>query len=424
MTTAFDALLAYQRQTEALGRIAQRLGWDHETVMPAASGDDRSEEMAALEGVMHARGIGTELGDLLSAVDPDQLAGTERRMFDLIQTDFIRRQKVPQDLAVALARITSKSHRAWTEAKAKDDVSIFLPMLSEVVNLARQKAEVLVDDNTPLYDALLQDYEPDGSSAEITEIFDNLRPHLVDLRAEVLERNQSVSLSGHFPLGLQRALTDRVARVFGYDMDRGRIDVAVHPFSSGSGNDVRITTRFDETNPLDSLYSTIHEVGHATYEQNVDQAYNFTPLGNGCSMAVHESQSRIYENQLARSRPFTDWLFGQMKDAFGDLGVSDADGFYRAVNSVKNGYIRTEADELQYNMHIMLRYDLERALISGDLIVIDLEAAWNDRFLADFGYAVPKASLGMLQDIHWSECLIGYFPTYAIGNICIRCNNH
>ena len=179
--------------------------------MPAGSGDDRSEEMAALEGVMHARGSGAELGDLLSAVDPDQLAGTERRMFDLIQTDFIRRQKVPQDLAVALARITSKSHRAWTEAKAADDVSLFLPMLSEVVNLARQKAEVLADENTPLYDALLQDYEPDGNSAEITEIFDNLRPHLVDLRAEVLERNQSVSLSGHFPMEQQRALTDRVA---------------------------------------------------------------------------------------------------------------------------------------------------------------------------------------------------------------------
>jgi carboxypeptidase Taq len=421
MTTPFDALLTYQRQSEALGRIAQRLGWDHETVMPVASGDDRSEEMAALEGVMHARGSGGELGDLLSAVDPDQLAGAERRMFDLIQTDFNRRQKVPQDLAVALARITSKSHRAWTEAKAADDVLVFLPMLNEVVNLARQKAEALADDNTSLYDALLQDFEPDGSSAEITQIFDTLRPHLVDLRAEVLERNQSVSLSGHFPQEQQRALTQRVARVFGYDMDRGRIDVAVHPFSSGGGNDVRITTRYDETNPLDSLYSTIHEVGHATYEQNVDQAYNFTPLGNGCSMAVHESQSRIYENQLARSRPFTDWLFGQMKDSFDDLGVADSDAFYRAVNSVKNGFIRTEADELQYNLHIMLRYDLERALISGDLMVNDLEAAWNDRFLTDFGYAVPKASLGMLQDIHWSECLIGYFPTYAIGNIYAAC---
>ena len=421
MSAAFDALLSHQRQSMALARIAQRLAWDHETVMPRASGDDRSEEMAALEGVLHARGSGTELSDLLSAVDPIHLDAVQLRMYDVIKTDFNRRQKIPQDLAVALARITSKSHRAWTAAKDAENVSLFLPMLTEVVHLTRQKAQALSSGDAPLYDALLQDFEPDGNSAEISAIFDNLRPHLVALRAEVLDRNQSVSLSGHFPKDMQEQLTDRIARVFGYDMERGRIDVAVHPFSSGGGNDVRITTRYDEANPLDSLYSTIHEVGHATYEQNVDQAYNFTPLGDGCSMAIHESQSRIYENQLARSRPFTQWLFAQMSDCFGDLGVRDADEFYRAVNSVQNGYIRTESDELQYNLHIMLRYDLERALVSGDLSVSDLESAWNDRFKDDFGYAVPKASLGMLQDIHWSEALIGYFPTYAIGNIYAAC---
>lgn len=216
-------------------------------------------------------------------------------------------------------------------------------------------------------------------------------------------------------------LSRHLARTFGYDMQRGRVDKAVHPFSSGSGNDVRITTRTNPVDPFNCFYSTIHEVGHAAYEQNIDQAYLLTPLGQGVSMGVHESQSRIYENQIGRSRAFTGWLFGQMKDTFGDFGIADADAFYACVNSVNNGYIRTEADELQYNLHVLLRFDLERALMSGDLAVADLEAAWNDRFKADFGYAVDKASNGVLQDVHWSVGLFGYFPTYSLGNVYAGC---
>ena len=189
----------------------------------------------------------------------------------------------------------------------------------------------------------------------------------------------------------------------------------------GSGADVRITTRTVPQDPFNCLYSTVHEVGHAAYEQGIDSAYLLTPLGRGVSMGVHESQSRIYENQLGRSRAFTGWLYGEMKDAFGDFGVPDAETFYRIVNRVSDGYIRTEADELQYNLHVLMRFDLERALITGDLQVADLEAAWNDRFEADFGYKVDRPANGVLQDVHWSVGLLGYFPTYTLGNVYAGC---
>jgi len=240
------------------------------------------------------------------------------------------------------------------------------------------------------------------------------------LRVEVLEQPPGPAVAGTCDAQGQMALSEKLALAFGYDIEHGRIDKAVHPFSSGSGLDVRITTRTTE-DPFNCFYSTIHEVGHAAYEQGIDRAYLLTPLGSGVSMGVHESQSRIYENQLGRSRAFTGWLFGQMRDQFGDFGIADEDSFYRAVNRVANGFIRTEADEVQYNLHVMLRFDLERALISGDLAVADLEAAWNDRFKADFGYAVDRPSNGVLQDVHWSEGLFGYFPTYSLGNVYAGC---
>ena len=207
-------------------------------------------------------------------------------------------------------------------------------------------------------------------------------------------------------------------------MQHGRVDKAVHPFSSGSGLDVRITTRTSPHEPFNCFYSTIHEVGHAAYEQSINRDYLLTPLGSGVSMGVHESQSRIYENQIGRCRAFTGWLYGEMRDVFGDFGVGDEDAFYASVNRVSNGYIRTEADELQYNLHVLLRFDLERALMSGDLLVRDLEAAWNDRFEADFGFAVDRPSNGVLQDVHWSVGLFGYFPTYSLAMsmrvVCIK----
>jgi carboxypeptidase Taq len=415
---AYDALMGFTRETMALAQVAGRLGWDQETMMPRGAAEQRAEEMAALESVLHARRTDPRIADwLVDAAPSDDVAAAQLRH---IRRSFERASKVPADLASALARTTSRAQGQWAQARADEDYAAFAPILDEVLTLRRQEAEALAQGGD-LYDALLDDYEPDCKAADLQAMFDALRPHLVALRAAALDQPAPAGLSGHFDESQQIALARMLAQTFGYDADHGRVDQAVHPFSSGSGLDVRITTRTDESDPFNCIYSTIHEVGHACYEQNIDRSYLLTPLGQGVSMGVHESQSRIYENQLGRSRAFTGWLFGQMRDRFGDFGITSEDAFYAAVNRLQNGFIRTEADEVQYNLHVMLRFDLERALIAGDLSVNDLPAAWNDRFKSDFGYEVDKPSNGCLQDVHWSVGLFGYFPTYSLGNVYAGC---
>jgi len=416
--TAFDDLMSFQRETEALAQIAGRLGWDQETMMPRGSADQRGEEMGAIEGVLHARRTDPRIGDWLAAARAPDVAGA--RALDLIARSFDRTARVPAKLAAEIARVTSLSQGVWAEARAKNDVAHFLPTLERVVALIREKGQALAQGDDA-YDALLEDYEPGTTGAALAAMFDAMRPRLVALRDAVLgAAHQPRPITGSYARDGQLRLAREMADAFGYDWNRGRLDLAVHPFSSGSGNDVRITTRVNVADPFNCVYSTIHEVGHACYELAIDQAYLLTPLGAGASMGVHESQSRLFENQLGRSRAFTGWMRGRMTDVFGDMGM-DADGFYASVNRVQPGFIRTESDEVQYNLHIMLRFDLERQLIAGDLAPKDLEAAWNARFLKDFGVAVDKPSHGILQDVHWSVGLIGYFPTYSLGNLYAGC---
>ncbi|SFG05423.1 carboxypeptidase Taq [Palleronia marisminoris] len=416
--SAYDDLMAFQRETEALSQVAGRLGWDQETVMPRGAAEQRGEEMGVLEGILHARRIDPRIGDWLAAAEPtDPVAEANLRH---IRRSFERTARVPARLASALARTTSVAQGKWAAARAADDFAAFAPVLAEIVALKREEAAALANGGAP-YDALLDDYEPGATADTLSAMFGALRPRLIALRDACLGADrQPTRLDGTFPPDAQLMLSEKLAAAFGYDFNRGRIDRAVHPFSSGSGMDVRITTRTDPTDPFNCLYSTIHEVGHATYEQNIDDAYLFTPLGQGVSMGVHESQSRLYENQLGRSRAFTGWLHGQMTDTFGDPGM-DPDAFFGTVNRLHKGYIRTEADEVQYNLHVLLRFDLERQLIGGTLDPADLDEAWNDRFKADFGYRPSRASEGCLQDVHWSVGLFGYFPTYSLGNVYAGC---
>ena len=416
--TAYDDLMAFVRQTEALAQVSGRLGWDQQTVMPRGANAQRSEEMAALEDVLHARRTDPRLGEWLDKADArDPVAAANLRE---LRRDYARNTKVPARLAAELARITPLSQTAWEEARLAGDVAAFLPWLKQMIALRREEGQAIAAGGDP-YDALMADYEPETDSDTVAATFACMRPRLVALREAILGADTPPALAGHFPQEGQLRLARRLAEHFGYDFTRGRIDLAVHPFSSGSGEDVRITTRVLVEEPFNCLYSTIHEVGHATYEQGVEAAHLLTPIGRGASMGVHESQSRIYENQIGRSHAFCHWLHGAMEQEFGALSLPDPDAFYAAVNRVDKGYIRTEADEVQYNLHIMLRFDLERALIRGQLDADTLEEAWNTRFAQDFGYPVDKPANGVLQDVHWSVGLFGYFPTYALGNVYAGC---
>jgi carboxypeptidase Taq len=418
--SAYQDLMVFQRETEALSQVAGRLGWDQETMMPRDAAPQRGEEMAAMETVLHARRTDPQVADWLTKAETS--GEVEVAQLRHIRRSFERASKVPAKLASEIARVTSQAQGKWAEAREADDFKAFAPVLKDVVSLKREEGAAL-SAGGDVYDAMLDDYEAGATAAELSSMFDALRPRLVALRAAVLDAPAPAALSGKFDEGAQMKLSRQIAKTFGYDMAKGRVDKAVHPFSSGSGLDVRITTRTSETDPFNCLYSTIHEVGHAAYEQGINADYLLTPLGQGVSMGVHESQSRIYENQIGRGRAFTGWLYGQMRDAFGDFGIVDEEAFYATVNRVENGYIRTEADEVQYNLHVLLRFDLERAIIARDIEVDDLEAAWNERFKADFGFAVDKASNGVLQDVHWSVGLFGYFPTYSLGNVYAGCLN-
>ncbi len=409
-----EALLA---PAVALGQVAELLDWDRETHMPSGATAQRAEHCAALAEVLHEKWTDPRLGDCIDRIDRSGLDARQHAVLRVAEFERGRKLKVPTDLAVEIARTIPESFRSWTAAKEAGRFADFRNVLARVVDLKRREAEALADGGDP-YDALLAEFEPGTGAAEIERRFKGLRRGLVRLLSRIRDtgREQPV-VEAFFPEDVQLALARELASSFGYDWSRGRIDTSVHPFSSGSGSDVRITTRVDESDPFGCIYATIHETGHALYEQGVDPSLAQGILGTGASMGVHESQSRILENQIGRSRAFCEYLFGRMRNRFDDFGLDGPDTLYRAVNNVAKGCIRTESDEVQYNLHVMLRFDLERALISGDLGVGDLEAAWNDRFREDFGFEVDNAANGVLQDAHWAAGLFGYFPTYSLGNV-------
>lgn len=378
-----------------------------------------------MERVLHHRRTHPRVGAWLAQINEGALDKVGRANMRHIRRRFDRTRLVPAELAGEIARVTSEAQGQWAEARAAQDWDAFRPVLENIVALKRDEAQALVANGGyggDLYDALLDDYEPGATGADLQAMFDAMRPRLVSLRDRVLgASHQPQKLEGRFDESAQIKLAGELAIAFGYNLAHGRIDKAVHPFSSGSGLDVRITMRTSKSDPFNAVYATIHETGHAAYEQNIARDHLLTPLGAGVSMGVHESQSRLYENQLGRSRAFAGWLFGRFEDHFGGLNLGGAEAFWGAANRVYPGYIRTEADEVHYNLHVLLRFDLERQLIAGTLDVADLEEAWNTRFEADFGIAVDKPSNGVLQDVHWSVGLFGYFPTYSLGNVYAGC---
>ena len=416
--SAYSSLMAHSKQIQVLSQIAGLLEWDQEVMMPPDGAATRAEQAGTLEAVAHERRTDPRVGDWLNATEDEDLSNVQKRNVELAKRSYQRSVRIPVALAEELARSTARAQGIWAKARKDNKFAEFSPELAKIVKLRREEAACLADNDTGAYDALLNDYEPNMKLETLQPLLENMRPRLLQLREKIASSKMSQPiLSGSFSSAEQMKLSRRLADLVGYTWSAGRLDLSVHPFSSGSRSDSRITTRVDEKEPFGCLYSTLHELGHSLYEQGLPEEHEFAPVGSHISMGVHESQSRLWENQVGRSREFCSWFYPHFKRSFENSGLNNAEELYRAVNRVETGFIRTESDEVHYNLHVLLRFELERELISGELEVADLEHEWNRRFERDFGLKVPDAASGVLQDVHWSIGLFGYFPTYSLGNI-------
>jgi len=415
---------------ELLGEVADLraassvLGWDQQVNMPEGGAEDRGEQIATVENILHKKATSDEIGKLLDdlekykdQLDPDS---DDARLIKVARREYDKQTRVPPAYVSEFARVSTVAQSVWEKAKAAADFEKFRPHLEKLVNLRRQYAEFF-EPWDHVYDPLLDDFEPGMKTADVQEIFNKLRLEQVELIRKISEKEQVEKsfLTLNYPEKKQWDFGVEVISKFGYDWNHGRQDKSAHPFTTSFGlNDVRITTRFKEDYLSTAMFGTMHECGHALYEQGVDKKLNRTPLADGASMAVHESQSRMWENLIGRSRPFWKYFYPRLKEIFpSQLGNVDQDAFYKGINAVEPSLIRVEADEATYNLHIMLRLEIEIALMEGSLEVKDAPGVWNEKFKEYLGIVPPDNGQGVLQDIHWSFGGFGYFPTYALGNL-------
>ncbi len=417
---------AYQRLTDRFGRIATlseagaMLGWDASTMMPSGGAAARGDQLAVLAGVAQAMLTDPQTADDLAEAT-DQPDAQDAANLSLMRQEHLRATALPPGLVEAETRANLACETVWREARAASDFASVAPYLQEVVRLAQARAAAL---SGPLglspYDCLLDGFQRGVTVAELDPLFSRLQTFLADAlpRAEALQARLSppLPLPGHFPAAAQEALCRKLAARAGLDFTHARLDRSLHPFCGGTPTDVRITTRYDETDPTQAIMGVLHETGHGLYERGLPPAWARQPLGTAAGMAVHESQSLIVEMQAARSDAYLGWLSGELTGAFGIAGPAAAPAnLARLWRHVERGFIRVDADELTYPAHVILRTRLERALIAGDLTVPDLPGAWNDAMAAMLGIRPPNDRLGCLQDIHWYDGLFGYFPSYTLG---------
>ena len=423
---SYDRLIAYLKESDHLLAASRLLQWDQETGMPTGAQAARADVLSTLAGLSHQRATSPHLRELLEfaaakAETPDQV-----RQLELVRHDLDRASKIPAALVERLAKATSLAQQVWSKARAQRDFATFRPHLEEVVALKREEGALLAPSGGTAYAGLLSDYEPLMRTLDWSTLFEELERDLPTLAREIHERQapsrerlaRVEGLRGPFPRGRQLHVCRELARSLGYDFGRGRLDLSAHPFSETiHRGDSRITTRVDETELSGSVFSTLHETGHALYEQGLPEELAGTPLGAYCSMSVHESQSRLWENLVGRSDVFWQehWALVQSDlPALADVRVEDWTAHARLVRPT---LIRTESDEVTYNLHVLVRFGLERALVSGDLTVADLPAAWTESYRKVLGVAPSHDGEGVLQDVHWSAGLFGYFPTYTLGNL-------
>jgi carboxypeptidase Taq len=424
MEDRYAALLERLGEVQDIAGAAGVLGWDQRTKMPEAGARARADQLSTLTRLAFERFTSDEIGALL-----DELAdwgksldydSTEAAMLRMTRRDYDKARRVPLELRAEMARAAALSEPVWREARRKSDFDLFLPHLEQAVELKKRYIECFQPVDEP-YDALLDDFEPGMKTADVRAVFDELKAGLVPLVAEIAERADAVddsSLTGEFPLEGQEKVESEILHAFGFLDEEWRLDETAHPFASKGGpHDVRLTTHHHGDN-LTSLFACMHEFGHGLYEYQVDHGLYRTPLGRGASLGVHESQSRMWENMIGRSLPFWERHFGTVRDAFpGQFDGLDAERFYRAVNRVRPSLIRIHADECTYNLHIILRFELEQDLVGGRLDPADAREAWDAKIEEYLGIDVPDVADGVLQDMHWSGGAIGYFPTYALGNV-------
>ncbi len=420
MSTTLDKLKSKLYDVNAIVAAITIMDWDQQTYMPKGGAEARAEHVGILSRMAHELFTSDELGTLLSQalkeVDP---ATDEGAMVRVTQRDFELRTKIPSSLVEEKSKLSAEAHERWVEARAHNDFQSFAPILERMFEIARQEAEHL-GYTDHIYDALLDQYEEGATADDCVRMFETLKANTVTLVRNIQENGEPIDdrvLYGNWPEHKQRHFTEVLLHDIGFDLDRGRQDTAPHPFCTGwSIGDIRLTTRFKDY--LGSaIFGSLHEAGHGMYEQGSPMAWDRSPLAGGVSLGIHESQSRLWENIVGRSRAFWSRYLPPLQAEFHELQAFDLDQFYRMINKVEPSLIRVEADEVTYNLHVLVRFEIECDVLTGALAVKDMPEAWNAKYKEYLGIDVPNDANGCLQDVHWSMGSIGYFPTYSMGNL-------
>lgn len=421
MSTAWEKLLPCLREVDHLASAVRLLHWDQAVIMPPAGGAARAGAIATLQGLLHERLTDPEVGELLAELAEDTtLDDDQRGHVRVFRRDYEKATKVPPDLVKEIAELEGLAYQAWTEARPASDFELLRPHLERMIELKKEQADALGWEGER-YDALLDTYEPGMTTAEVEAMFAELGDGLRPLVAEVLASTPHPPefLTKTYDAAKQEAFSQWLVGKLGFDTKAGRLDTSPHPFTAHiAAGDVRQTTKADPRDLMMSIFATIHETGHALYEQGIPPRLLGLPASRPASLGLHESQSRMWENQVGRSRPFTEFMLPHLKEHFPEeLGMLTPEGFYRGANHPRRTLIRVTADELTYNLHVMLRFEVELALFRDELAVADLPDAWDAGMEKHLGIRPESHSDGVLQDMHWSIGALGYFPTYTLGNL-------
>jgi len=425
MSDAFDELKTRLAEVHDLSKAVGMLGWDMETMMPPGGGPARAQQMAAVHKIAHEKFTDPAIGRLLDALRSYEAGlahdSDEAALVRVARRDYEKAVRVPAELQAEMTHSASIARQVWAEARERSDFGLFLPHLQRNLDLKLRYVECFDPSDEP-YDILLDDFEPGTKTAEVRAVFGALKADLVPLIARIRERHDAVSdapLHGHFPADGQREFAWSLIERLGATRASWRLDPTAHPFATNfATQDIRLTTRYYEHYLSASLFGTMHEFGHGLYEHQIAPDLEHTPLCHGVSLGLHESQSRMWENLVGRSREFWSFMYPSLQAAFpGPLAGVDREAFYRAINKVEPSLIRVEADEATYSLHIILRFELEQDMLHGRVALKDLPAVWNARMKDYLGVEVPDDARGVLQDVHWSGGMFGYFATYALGSI-------